>query len=393
MTAPISIMHFTNERERGGVEEHVLTLLRGLDRQRFALRLVCTPELHAALRADLPADVAVSEIALRGLGDGGAVVQLARLLRRTRPQVLHAHLFYASLLAAPIARLCGVRAVVETTHVREHWRRGWKANYAIDRLAARLVDRYIAVSAANAKYLREEKRIPAAKIRVIANGCDLRRCQASPGEEPALRRRLGIAAGDPVLVTLARLEPQKGHGLLLEAMAEVQRRHPRVHLVCVGEGRLRGALEAQRQGLPDPGRVHLVGFQREVAAYLEMASATVLPSLYEGMPLAAIESLGAERPVLASAVDGTPEVVRHGENGLLFAPGSAAAISDALCEGLRDPARLREWGRRGRRRVEARFSQRAQVVQTEQLYREVCGHACPAADGVGVRGAVEREAA
>ena len=137
---PLSVLYFSNALARGGAEEHILTLLRGLDRARFRLHLVCTPEVAQRIRPDLPGDVDLIPLRLRQPRQIEAARRLARILRERRVDVLHSHLFYSSLFASPIGWLCRVPLIVETPHVREGWRRGWlKSRFVVDRLAGRVV--------------------------------------------------------------------------------------------------------------------------------------------------------------------------------------------------------------------------------------------------------------
>lgn len=367
---PLSVLYFSNSLVRGGAEEHILTLLCGLDRSRFQPYLVCTPEVEHQLRPDLPEDVQLTALRLRRPRHVGAALSLARLLRNRQIDVLHSHLFYASLFASPVAWLCRVPAIVETPHVREQWRRGGlKGRFMVDRFIGRFVDRYIAVSEANARYLVEVKRLPARKITVIRNGCDVRRFDPARRPPPELRPSLGIGQSDPVVVVLGRLEPQKGHHLLLDAFSEVRRRWPRAHLVCVGEGALRAELESRTATLGLAGAVHLVGYQRNVADWLALADVSALPSLYEGLPLAAIESLAAGRPVVATSVDGTPEVVLHERTGLLVQPGDVTGFAAALDRLFANPDEARRLGHAGRIYVTEHFDERQQVRDTAEVYR------------------------
>ncbi len=366
---PIPILYFSNETDRGGAEEHLLALLRGLDRNLFRLHLACTNEMAEKLQPDVPDDVEVFPVTLRKPTHFAGMIRLARILRRRQIGILHSHLFYASLFASPVGRLVGVPLVFETPHLKERWRKGrLKSSYAVDRMIGRLVDYYVAVSKANAQYLIEEKMLPPGKIVVIRNGCDVNRFNPAHEVPNGLRASLGFDPGDPVLVEMARLEPQKGHQVLLRALPLIRARFPKTRLVCVGEGSLREELTQQAAALGLKDCVRFVGFQPNVEDWLALATATVLPSFYEGLPLAAIESLAAGKPVLASAVDGTPEVVRHGITGFTFRPGHSGELAETACRILREPELGRAMGQAGRRWVLEHFSLRQQIDKTQALY-------------------------
>lgn len=364
----ISLLYFSNAQVRGGAEEHILTLLRGLDRQRFRAHLVCTPSVAATLGEDVPADVEVTPLTLRHPRHVLPAFALARLLRNRRIDVLHSHLFYGSLFASPIGRLCRVPLIVETPHVRERWRHGLKGHYLVDRLVGRCVDRYIAVSEANRRYLIEDKGLPPRKIFVIRNGCDLGRFDPRREASPALRESLGFSPADPIVVVVGRLEPQKGHEILLQAMTVVRRAFPTVRLVCVGEGGLRAELEARATALDLSAAVRFVGQRGDVPDWFALGDVVVLPSLYEGLPLVAIEALAAGRAMVATAVDGTPEVVVDEETGLTVPPSDPASLAAALTRLLGDPALRLRLGRAGREHVVQGFSDQVQVARTEALY-------------------------
>lgn len=365
----IAVLHFANEPVRGGAEEHMLTLLKRLDRARFRPMLAAHPQLVEMLRPDLPTDVDTIPITLRSPGDIGSAWRLIRLLVALHVDVLHSHMFQTSRFASPLGWLAGVPVIIETPHVREYWRRGWiKGNYVVDRFVSRFVTAYIAVSAANAKYLANEKRLPANKIVTVRNGVPVERFDPDRIPPPAMRRSLNIAEDAPVVIVLARLEPQKGHRILLDAWKSVVESFPKARLVCVGHGQLRDELQARVAALGTTASVLFVGYQSNVPDWLALADFTVLPSFYEGLPLAAIESLAGGRAVVATAVDGTTEVVVDGETGLLVPPGEPAPLSAAICRLLGSPKLKRSLGRAGRQLVEEHFSEWRQVAETEALY-------------------------
>lgn len=369
--ARLTICMFDNERVRGGAEEHMLCLLRGLDRRRFRPLLVCPTEMHALLQPELPEDVAVLPLGLYSHRQFGLMWELSSFLRREHVDVLHSHGFRPSLLASPVGRWAGVPVTVETPHVREYWRKGWKANYAVDRVASRVVDRYIAVSEANKKYLVDEKKLSAKKVTVIRNGCDIERFAALPAVDAGLKSRAGFAEGDPVLVVAARLEPQKGHSVLLRAMAVLKVEFPRLRLVLLGDGSLRGELENEARELGLENSVHMPGHSPDVRQWMSIADVCVLPSFAEGLPLFAIECLAMQRPMVASDVDGTPEIVVDGETGLTVPAGDVAALALAIACLLRDPARAAGMACNGAKWVREQFTLERQIRETEELYAEL----------------------
>jgi glycosyltransferase involved in cell wall biosynthesis len=238
----------------------------------------------------------------------------------------------------------------------------------VDRFVGRFVDHYVAVSKANARYLVEQKGLPAEKIVVIHNGCDLKRVEPFQPAPTGLRSSLAFGEDDPVLIVIGRLEPQKGHAVLLQALVAVHREFPSVRLVAVGEGSLRRELENLAGALGLQDSVRFVGYQANVQDWLRLADASVLPSFYEGLPIVAIESLAAGKPMVATAVDGTPEVVLQGLTGLTVPAGDAPRLAAAIAEILRSPELRRNLGRRGRQWVEEHFSQESQIRETQHLY-------------------------
>ncbi len=370
----IPVMQFCNTSVRAGVEEHILTLLRGLDRKQFRLHLVCSPAVAEAVRCDVPDDVELLPLVFPTPSKLAGAAKLRRWIGERRIQVLHSHLFRSSLCASPVGWTCRVPLIVETPHVRESWRRGWKANnFTPDRIAGRFVDRYIAVSYANARYLVEEKGLPGRKVQVIQNGTDLSRFNPAHVSPSGMRAEFGIGMEDPVVLVAARLEPQKGHNVLLEAMPEVVREFPKARVFCLGDGVLREELKDQAKQLGLAGNVHFLGFRSDVADWLALCDFTVLPSFYEGLPLVAVESLAAGKTMVATAVDGTPEVIINGRTGITVPPGDPGALAGAICGVLRSPELRQRLAEQGRAYVLERFSEQRQVRETGEFYLEMLG--------------------
>ncbi len=366
----IRVLHFTNTTVYAGAEEHMLTLLRGLDRHQFQPFLACHPKLYKEMEHALPADVRVLWTLLERPEDCRAAIQFTRILREHRIQILHSHMFQSSLVASPLAWMCRVPAIIETPHVAERWRNGWlKGNFQVDRLISRFVTYHIAVSRANAKYLVQTKGLPQRKVVVIRNGCDPGQFTPDRPEPAGLRKSLGFGKSDPVLIVPARLEPQKGHSIFLSALPSVIKEFPQLKAVLVGDGILRKDLEAQAASLGLNPNIRFVGYQSKIADWYALADLMVLPSLYEGLPLVAIEALSSGCPVVATAVDGTPEVVIHGKSGLTVPPRDPIRLAEAICQMFRQPEMRESMGRCGREFIMSEFTLAKQVRETADIYR------------------------
>lgn len=367
--SPIPVLMYTGTRARYGVEEHMLTLLRELPRTRFRFYLACSTSLEVQFRPDLPSDVEVLALPMASATRIADAFKLAKFIRNRRIGIVHSHMFFSSRFASPIARACGVPVILETPHVAENWRRGWlKSSFALDRAVGRLVDYFIAVSEANASYLVQKKGLRKEKVVVIHNGCELKRFELPEDARPVLRKQRGLAENAPLILVPARLEPQKGHRILLEALPTIRSEFPQAQFLFLGEGSLKKELQEQAAALDVERMVRFIGFQPDVANWYALANFTVLPSFYEGLPLVAVESLAASRPLVATAVDGTPEVVINGKTGLTVPAGNPGELAKAICHLLRNPLLVDTYGRQGRQWVELEFTQEKQVRETSGLY-------------------------
>ena len=369
----ISVLHFTNAVVRGGAEEHILMLLRGLDRTVFRLYFACTPELADRVRKDVPEDVELIPLDLDQPTQLASMWRLRSILRDRKIHVLHSHMFYSSLCASPIGWLSRVPIVIETSHGREAWRKGWiKSHFIVDRFISLFVDKYIAVSQSNAAYLVSCKGLPKDKISVIYPGSDLSKFDPTYLAPAGLKASMGMSEDDPIVVFIGRLEPQKGHRILLEAMSAVREVVPRIRLICAGEGSLREELEQQVRTLRLEDNVRFIGYPEDIRDWLAIAYFTILPSLYEGLPVTPIESLAAGKTVVATAVDGTPEVVINEQTGLTVPARDVQALSAAMCRLLQNEQLRNSMAAKGREWVIGNFGVERLVSRTQALYLDLC---------------------
>jgi glycosyltransferase involved in cell wall biosynthesis len=365
-----SIFFYTDSRVLGGAENAMFMLLESLDRDEWRpmLLLEDAPEVEPLARRAAALEVPVRRVPAMPLGLAGArrVPGLVRLLRRERPDVFHAHMSSPvackwGLAAAVLAR---VPAVLGTVQVGAYEPPNRSAYWQL-RALARAVDRYLAVSGEIAAELTERLHWPAEKVEVAYNAVDVER--AAVPAPPGLRAQLGGSETRPLVLTPARLDAQKGHGVLLEAIAAV----PDAHFLFAGDGPARGALEARADELGVADRVSFLGRREDVPQLLAACDVFALPSLYEGSSLAVLEAMAAGTAIVSSAIGGTEELIEDGRSGLLVPPGDAPALAAALRRALAEPELREKMAARARERVEAGLTREQNAERVAAVYREL----------------------
>ncbi len=275
--------------------------------------------------------------------------------------VVHFHTARAHALA-PFCRGRGARLVV-TRRMDYVPRGGVYARW----LYNRAVDAVIAISeGVRTALLRAGVR--ADRIRVVPSGIDVTAVDAPPGARAAVRAAWHVEADDVLVLVLGALERRKGHAVLLDAARRLASQRPALRYVFAGDGSERAALAGAAHELGD--RVVFAGFRQDVGACLAAADVVALPSLHEGLGVAALEAMAAGRPVVASRVGGLAEVVVDGETGLFAEPGEPESLATALATLASDRDLRARLGEGGRRRVLARYTAARMAEGTLACYGE-----------------------
>jgi glycosyltransferase involved in cell wall biosynthesis len=346
----------------------------GLDPERWRRMLVVSreedfdglqdaaAEMMAAVRA---ADVDVLRLQRHSRIEVWAWWSLYRLLRRDKIDILHAHMFGSNVWACVIGKLARVPVIVCHEHMWSYG--GSRLRTWIDRcLIANLSDAFVAVSEAGRRSMIESEGIPGRDVVLLRNGLP-----ALPrGAAGKVRAELGISAAESVIVTVGILRPEKAHSVLVEAAAAIVKTVPNLRVLLVGEGGERANLEAliARLGLGDV--VTLLGLRRDIADILESADIAVCCSDFEGGPLAVMEYMSAELPIVATEVGGLPELVGPA-NGVLIPPRDPGALADAALGLIADEDRRRRLGLAGKELREAEYSSGVYIGRLEALYEKL----------------------
>jgi len=298
--------------------------------------------------------------------DLGALRDIAGLLRELRVDVVHSHEFAMAVYGAAAAKLLRKPHII-TMHGNQTMTAAWRRRVAL-RWAFRNSRSTIAVSRATKKSLDHDLGLDPAMVRVIPNGVPWR----SGNPEP-VRRELGLREGDILLLAVGNLIARKGHVVLLQALQLLDAAGLaapwRLAIAGGRGGEEQGPLEAfvAKHGMSD--RVHLLLNRDDIPDLQEAAEIFVMPSLWEGLPLALLEAMHAGKAIVATTASGIPEAIVPEEHGLLVPPGDPTALAEALRRLLTEPALRQRLGAAARRRAAAEFSIDAMTNAYEGLYR------------------------
>jgi len=369
---PRTVVYFTDSRNFGGSEQILLTMMTALDRQSWDPILVShaetglEPLVEKARELNIPIWTVPRIEGYRAIFHA---LQFAQRLRRNRPDIFHANMIWplscaGGLFAAFLAR---VPVVVATEHLPMALAgRRWTL---LERFVSSAVDCYLAVSHHIFYRLRERLRLPEGKVKLVRNGIPLD-VYSHPSDK-GFRATLNTSCDRPIVLTVARLDPQKGHRYLIEAAVNV----PGALFLLAGDGPERSALEAKSVELGLSDRVVFLGHRHDVPDFLAMCDLFVLPSLYEGLPLSVLEAMAAGKPVVATDIEGTSEAVVHQETGLLVPPANPLALAEAIRALLSDSLLSRQMGQAGKNKARRDFSAEVMMRQIADIYEELLSDA------------------
>ena len=394
MNHRLRILHLTGSLHTGGAERLILGLTARTDRTEFDVHLCAIGCFgHDTLLRDFEQlEIPFHIISTRRFYEPRTIIALIRYLRDQHIDLIHTHLLYADILGRLIGYLLGIPVVstLQNDPRDNH-------NVRIDKrwlswLTARFTPTHlVAVSGQIRRRFLEQWRLQDGRISTIYNAVQMEpfltiseasdgtASRGDKGEE-----QLVTTGVQPLTVTtIGRLEPQKGQHLLLAAAQQVLASYGNVRFLIVGQGALEEQLRTQAVDLQIAASIDFAGLQRNIPEILAQTDIFILPSLWEGLPLAAIEAMAAARPVILTDVGGNQELITHGREGLLIPPEDAAAITTALLELVRDPERRSVLGQRARVHARQHFHIDIITRQYEALYRRLCqqrqgqGHATP----------------
>ena len=306
--------------------------------------------------------------------DPSLLPRLVKLIRQEGYNLLDSQNIQSKFWANFAALITGTSLVstLNSWYANEHGKASLKGRIytALELFSNQSLDMYITVSEKDRRSLLKAG-LPEDEIRLIYNAVDIN-LSAIPGNPEWLRQKFDLPQDAIICTAVGRLVPVKGYDVLVSAMQRVASQAPQLFCLIVGEGEAKEDLAAQIRQTGLEGRVRLLGYyDRENAmAILKSSDIFVMPSRYEGTPIALLEAAALARPILASDTGGIPELVQHGEHAFLVPPGDRTALAQGLLKLALDREYAGILGQNAQQRVHKKFNLESQLTATWQAYQK-----------------------
>jgi len=362
----INIVHVVPDIGIGGLSKVVVDISRNIDKNKYNVSVYairkCEEEFTQYL---IKAGINVTHGQEMNQKYGyAAFVDIGNYLRRVKADIVHTHntgAFIDGTMGAIIAR---VPIRIHTDHARLY---PDKRRYLLaEKILSYFVKKIVAVSEHTKNDLMKYQKISENKILVIPNGIDLGETENIDKENK--KRELGISNGAHIIGLGVRLEEQKGIKYLIRAMPCILKNVPGTVCLVAGEGSKRKDLENEALKLGISDSVIFIGVRRDMMEIVQVMDVYVLPSIWEGLPLVILEAMAMKKPIVATAVGGTPTAIKDGETGKLVVPENEAALSEAIIMLLRDKKRARQLGENAYKYYNEKFTVKKMLEGYESLY-------------------------
>lgn len=368
MTKKIRVLHIT-QAVGGGVERYLQMLFKYMDKDKFENILICSNKQDLDAYVELVDEIEQTEMSRSiGVHDIKAVICVRKLIKKYHPDVLYAH----SSKAGAIARIGNIGLGKKCIYNPHGWAfnmQGSKKKQAmyviIERILAHLCDKIVCISDAEKESALKNKICKENKLQVIYNGIDIEKYEKNPVWES--RRALNIPDDAFVVGMVGRVSTQKAPDVFIRAAKEIKKEIPNAFFVIVGSGELEEEIQVYAQDNNLDDALLITGWVDEPMKYIKQFDVAVLLSRWEGFGLVLAEYMYAKKPIVATNVDAIPNLIAHGENGLLVEVENYEATAEAVIRFYKDRALADRLSKNGYRRVLERYDVRRVAEEHEKM--------------------------
>ena len=359
------LAYVINNLTVGGAEKLLLSTVKKLSKEKYDITVCSMLHGKALLKDFEKSGVKVVCLNMHNKRDIRGFFKLYHFFKSNKIDIVHTHLLEADLLGRFAAILANVPVIISTDHRVDDWRMNskrlkTKIRFILNRIACNHSKGIIAVADNIKNHLIKNEKINPVKIYVIKNGIEIQECNGS-----SIRKKKGDTI---VLGNIGRLSKEKGHEYLLKAFKQAKTKCSNIKLLVAGDGPLRLSLEKFAHDLDISADVTFLGVLDDIPAFLNKIDIFVLSSLQEGLPIALLEAMAAEKPIIATTVGGIPEVVENGLDGILVDAANVHELKHAIISVIQNEDKRGEMGQNAQKKVEEYFDLDNTVDELESLY-------------------------
>lgn len=361
MVEKIRVLSIITGLNTGGAEMMLYKTMKNIDRTKYEPIVVSLLPDGVVAKYIREENIPVYSLDFKGIkGILKSLSNLMKIIKEKRPIIIHAYMFHADILARILGKVTKTPIIISSIRNENI---GGRIREFIMRLTDSLTDCVTVVCKQAASTLIEAKIIKERKTRVIYNGVELNKFNQSNNQNNSNNNdKFNI-------LSVGRLHKQKNYPLLIRAISELVDIYPNINVSIAGEGNDRGEIEALIRRYDLEKNIFLLGRRTDITHLLNESDLFVLPSSWEGMPNVILEAMAASKPVVATRVGGTPEIIQDNITGLLISPNNKNELVNSIQKMIRMDKKDREkMGIVGRRRVESNFSIKKTIEETEELY-------------------------
>jgi len=354
----LRIIHLTTDSAIGGTERMILQTACGLNKDRFESVVISLmpggPLGEMCEKNNIP----FFTPCFKSKTDFGALIRLVYYLRKNKGDILHTYLFHSNILGRIIGKLIGYKYIISSQRNVDLWRK-WYHDY-IDKMTSSLCSVIVSNSIAGKKYLVEQAGIKEDKVVVIHNGLDVEKY-------PVREKNIGILN----IINIASLTEKKGHKYLFDAISKLAQSGVDFKLYLIGKGKLENYLRYKSKELGLDDKIFFEGYSDNITSYLQNADIFVLPSLWEGLPVALMEAMACGVACIASDVGDVKELIKNEEDGLIVEPKNVDQITNSILRLINDRDFMERIGSSARKKIKKYFSSVKMINSFEKLYNQI----------------------
>jgi len=366
----IKILYLITGLNVGGAEVMLWGLVKNLDKEKFEPVVVSIIPIGEIGKKIQKEGIKILSLNAKFKYNLFIFLKLISILKKEKPQILHLHLFHADFLGRITGKISRVPIIISTIHNVNF---GGKLREKLLEYTDKFCDLGIVVSQMVAEVMIEKGVISGRKLKVVYNGIELKNFDLDKDiSREKIRKKLGIRKNQNALISVGRLFKAKGYPYLVDAINILKKKYPDIRLLILGEGPERKKIEEQVKELRLEKNILLLGQKENVLEYLASTDVFVMPSLWEGFPMALLEVMAFGLPVVAARVGGVPEVIEDNENGFLVEPKSPDALAEKIDYVLSLSTKKKtEICKRAKKTIEEKFSLKKMVKEYENLYQKL----------------------